>query len=71
MDSIFGSYVVTRNKLAMEAKVLRHPSDLVFKLSMFLQMWAGLSKARDREALQAMASELKAIYFVLVPNPSH
>ena len=58
-------------QIYMEAKVLRHLSDLIFKLYMFLHMWVGLSKARDREALQAMASDLKAIYFALVPNPSY
>ena len=32
---LFWTLWVTRNKLAMEAKVLRHPSDLIFKLFMF------------------------------------
>ena len=59
---LFWSLWVTRNKLAMEARVLNHPSDLIFKFAMFLQTWAGLSKAGDRDALLGMASALKAIF---------
>ena len=65
---LFWTLWVTRNKLAMEAKVLRHPSDLIYKFFMFLQLWASLSKERDRDVLQAMAGALKAIYSSIAPR---
>ena len=68
---MFWSLWVTRNKLALEAKALRHPSDLIYKLFMFLQTWAGLSKVGDRDALLEMASALKAIYSSVAPPSIH
>ena len=65
---LFWSLWVTRNKLAIEGVVLKHPSDLVYKFMMFLQMWAQLSKEQDMEVLLDMAGGLKAIYSELKPR---
>ena len=68
MSILFWTLWVTRNKLAMEAKVLRHPADFIFKFALFLQMWAALSKEGDRAALHSWASDLKAIYISIAPS---
>ena len=54
--------------LRIEAKVLRHPADLIYNILMFIQCWTNLPKEHDREALQEMASGLKAIYTSLAPR---
>ena len=65
---LFWALWVTRNKLAIEGIVPRHPSDLIFKTMMFLQVWAGLAKVQDNAALQVLTSGLKEIYFELRPS---
>ena len=65
---LFWALWVTRNKLAIEGIIPKHPSDLVFKIVMFLQRWAQLSKEQDKVVLQDMAGGLKAIYSALKPR---
>ena len=65
---LFWALWLTRNKLTIGRKVMRHPADLIYKILMFLQCWMGLSKERDRDALQAVVGELKAIYTSLPPR---
>ena len=66
--TMFWALWLTRNKLTIEHKVLRHPADLLFKMLMFIQCWARLSKDRDQAALLEMAGELRAIYASLAPS---
>ena len=65
---LFWALWLVRNKLSIEHKVLRHPADLIFKMLMFLQFWARLSKEREQVALQAVAGDLKALYASLAPR---
>ena len=59
---------ITLNKLAIEAKIPKHPTDTIFKMFIFIQVWANLSKQQDKERLLQVASGLKAIYSSLAPG---
>jgi hypothetical protein len=41
-----------RNKLVIERKVINHPADIVFKSSIFLQLWWPSAKGKDQGALR-------------------
>ena len=58
---------ITRNKLAIESKVPKHPADIIYKMTMFLQVWANLSKQQDKERLLLVVRDLKEIYSNLAP----
>jgi hypothetical protein len=40
-----------RNKLAIEKMVLNHPSDVIFKSMVFLQLWSINSRTSDKEGI--------------------
>ena len=60
----------TRNKLTIDAVLPKHPSDVIFKMSMFIQVWANLAKEQDKEALLLMTNGLKEIYRAITPGSS-
>ena len=60
----------TRNKLTIDAVVPKHPSDVIYKMCMFIQVWANLAKVQDKEALLLMSSGLKEIYHAITPGSS-
>ena len=61
----------TRNKLTIDAVVPKHPSDVIFKMAMFIQVWASLAKEQDKEALLLLTNGLKEIYRAITPGSSH
>jgi hypothetical protein len=53
---------LTRNKMSIEKKIPNHPSDIIFKTMLFLQLWSINSKRRDQEGLCWMINELRELY---------
>ena len=60
----------TRNKLTIDVVVPKHPSYVIYKMCMFIQVWANLAKVQDKEALLLMSSGLKEIYHAITPGSS-
>jgi hypothetical protein len=50
-----------RNKLTIESKVLRHPTDIIYKISIFLQLWELTTKQMDRSSLRWMIRRLRVL----------
>jgi hypothetical protein len=46
-----------RNKLSIERKCIKHPTDVLYKSIIFLQQWSLKASAKDKEELSWMASE--------------
>ena len=59
---------LVRNKLTIESKTLSHPADIIYKTIIFLQLWKLNTKAQDKEGLDWMASELRAVYLSCAPS---
>jgi hypothetical protein len=57
-----------RNKLTIEKKVPNHPSDVIFKTMLFLQLWSINSKTRDQKGLCRMINELRELYSAMRPS---
>jgi hypothetical protein len=58
----------TRNKLAIEKKVISNPADIIYKIIILLQLWSLKFKAREKEGLNWMAQELRELYVHLKPS---
>nr|XP_051208064.1 uncharacterized protein LOC127323999 [Lolium perenne] len=56
-----------RNKLAIEKKIISNPADIIYKITIFLQLWSLKAKAREKEGLSWMACELRELYVQLKP----
>jgi hypothetical protein len=52
----------TRNKFSIEAKFPKHPANVVFKTTIFLQLWRPLAKKKVHSTLDEVVSKLKDIY---------
>jgi hypothetical protein len=52
----------TRNKLAIEGKVIGHPADVLFTMSIHMQSWRVLVRQRDRDLLDAALGELRRLH---------
>jgi hypothetical protein len=52
----------TRNKFSIEAKFSKHPANVVFKTSIFLQLWRPLAKAKVHPMLDEAVTKLKDIF---------
>jgi hypothetical protein len=48
--------------MSIEKKIPNHPSDIIFKTMLFLQLWSINSKRRDQEGLCWMINELRELY---------
>jgi hypothetical protein len=57
----------TRNKLAIEKKVISNPADIIYKIIILLQLWSLKFKSREKEGLNWMAQELRELYVHLKP----
>ncbi|KAK1650153.1 hypothetical protein QYE76_067958 [Lolium multiflorum] len=57
----------TRNKLAIEKKVISNPADIIYKIILLLQLWSIKFKSRENEGLKWMARELRELYVQLKP----
>jgi hypothetical protein len=57
----------TRNKLAIEKKVISNPADIIYKILLLLQLWSIKFKSREKEGLNWMARELRELYVQLKP----
>jgi hypothetical protein len=58
-----------RNKLTIEIKFPNHPADIIYKMTIFLQLWSKHSKSRDQEGLCWMINELRELYFSARSSP--
>jgi hypothetical protein len=61
------SSVDVRNKFAIKKKLISNPTDIIYKIIIFLQLWSLKAKAREKEGLSWMASELRELYVQLKP----
>jgi hypothetical protein len=52
----------TRNKFSIEAKFSKHPANVVFKITIFLQLWRPLAKKKVHSMLDEAVAKLKDIY---------
>jgi hypothetical protein len=52
----------TRNKFSIEAKFPKHPANVVFKTTIFLQLWRPLAKEKVHSMLDEAVAKLKDIY---------
>jgi hypothetical protein len=52
----------TRNKLAIEGKVIGHPANVLFTMSIHMQSWRVLIRQRDRDLLDEALGELRRLY---------
>ena len=59
-----------RNKLAIEKKVIHHPTDILFKTLIFLQLWIPTLKSSDQEGVRWLISELKQTHLACRPSTS-
>jgi hypothetical protein len=59
---------LTRNKLTMEAKLIRHPADTIFKTLFCLQQWLILARPLDRPWLRWLISELRQMHALHLPE---
>ena len=59
---------LVRNKLTIESKTLSHPADIIYKTIIFLQLWKLNTKAQDKEGLDWMTSELRAVNLSCAPS---
>ena len=57
-----------RNKLAIEAKVINHPADIIFKTLLFLQLWIPTLKLQDKEGARWMLGELRKTHVMCRPS---
>jgi hypothetical protein len=57
----------TYTSTARNQKFLKHPTDVIFKIVIFLQLWVPSSKPKDKERLEWMAGELKKLYASMAP----
>jgi hypothetical protein len=57
-----------RNKLSIESKIIRHPSDVIYKTLVFLQLWVPTAKAKDQASLRWLICELRRIHASSAPN---
>jgi hypothetical protein len=60
----------TRNKLAIEKKVISNPADIIYKIIILLQLWSLKFKSREKEGLNWMAQELRELSVHLKPLAS-
>jgi hypothetical protein len=51
----------TRNKLALEGKLIAHPADAMFTMSIYMQSWRVLVRQRDRVLLDEALGELRRL----------
>jgi hypothetical protein len=51
-----------RNKFSIEAKFSKHPANVVSKMSIFLQLWRPLAKAKVHPMLDEAVAKLKDIF---------
>jgi hypothetical protein len=59
---------LTRNKLAIESKLINHPADLIFKTLVFLQLWTPAARHRDQANLRWLSAELKKLHAAHAPR---
>jgi hypothetical protein len=59
----------TRNKMTIEKKFINHPSAIIFKTMIFLQLWSINSKTRDQAGICWMINQLREIYVSTRWNP--
>jgi hypothetical protein len=59
---------LTRNKLSIESKLIKHPADIIFKTLMFLQLWTPTARSRDQPSLRWLSDELKKLHAVHSPR---
>jgi hypothetical protein len=59
---------LTRNKLSIESKLIKHPADVIFKTLVFLQLWTPAAKPRDQPSLRWLSVELKKLHAVHAPR---
>jgi hypothetical protein len=52
----------TRNKFSIEAKFPKHPANVIFKTTIFLQLWRPLAKENMHSMLDEAVAKLKDIY---------
>jgi hypothetical protein len=57
-----------QNKMSIESKLIRHPSDVIFKTLVFLQLWIPTSRVKDQPSLRWLCYELKKLHASSVPN---
>jgi hypothetical protein len=53
----------TYTSTARNQKFLKHPTDVIFKIVIFVQLWV----PKDKERLEWMAGELKKLYASMAP----
>jgi hypothetical protein len=53
---------LTRNKLSIELKLIKHPADIIFKTLVFLQLWTPSARSRDQPSLRWLSVELKKLH---------
>jgi hypothetical protein len=60
----------TRNKFTIEGKFPRRPADCIFKISLSLQLWRPLQRAKDEGTLDELIAMTKA-FSLLHTRPQH
>jgi hypothetical protein len=58
----------TRNKLTIERKVINHPTNIIYKTVIFLQLWRPKFKGMERKGLNWMERELRELYASMKPR---
>uniref|UniRef100_A0A452Y7P4 Uncharacterized protein n=1 Tax=Aegilops tauschii subsp. strangulata TaxID=200361 RepID=A0A452Y7P4_AEGTS len=56
-----------RNRLVIQRSPLRRVTDAIFKMCGFLQLWRPLSRIQDRNAINTLISDLRAMAFRVAP----
>lgn len=52
-----------RNRLVIQRSLLRHPSDAIYKMCGYLQLWRLPSRVTDRDAIDIFIADLRALAF--------
>lgn len=50
-----------RNRLVIQRAPLRQPSDAIYKMCGYLQLWRSLSRVTDRDAITILIADLRAL----------
>jgi hypothetical protein len=53
---------LTRNKLSIESRLIRNPSDMIFKTLVFLQLWTPTTRSKNQPSLKWLNGELKKLH---------
>jgi hypothetical protein len=59
-----------RNRHIFQAKVIRHPTDIICKCMLLMQQWNTSAKAQDREGKEQLVDRLRLVHVELTANDS-